>query len=114
MVATNAGVNRDHVTFGRSFQPWKGAPTEGVWGGTFWVFPSTIHWPPYWIDPMSHHGRWGGGGQRGLLHPTSHPTSRPRQWDLVCSSRGLKQLAQSIYMAGVLVGGIVFGGLSDR
>ncbi|NXG98711.1 S226B protein, partial [Loxia leucoptera] len=35
------------------------------------------------------------------------------EWDLVCSSRGLKQLAQSVYMAGVLVGG-VFGGLSDR
>uniref|UniRef100_A0A674GTM8 Major facilitator superfamily (MFS) profile domain-containing protein n=1 Tax=Taeniopygia guttata TaxID=59729 RepID=A0A674GTM8_TAEGU len=35
------------------------------------------------------------------------------EWDLVCSSRGLKQLAQSLYMAGVLVGG-VFGGLSDR
>ncbi|NXM82238.1 S226A protein, partial [Oenanthe oenanthe] len=35
------------------------------------------------------------------------------QWDLVCSSRGLKQLAQSLYMAGVLLGG-VFGGLSDR
>ncbi|NWW01685.1 S226B protein, partial [Oreocharis arfaki] len=36
------------------------------------------------------------------------------EWDLVCSSRGLKQLAQSVYMAGVLMGGIVFGGLSDR
>ncbi|XP_031950700.1 solute carrier family 22 member 6 [Corvus kubaryi] len=36
------------------------------------------------------------------------------EWDLVCSSRGLKQLAQSLYMAGVLAGGIVFGGLSDR
>ncbi|XP_074991235.1 LOW QUALITY PROTEIN: solute carrier family 22 member 6-A-like [Calonectris borealis] len=36
------------------------------------------------------------------------------EWDLVCSSRGLKQLAQSLYMAGVLVGGVVFGGLSDR
>ncbi|NXR40575.1 S22A6 protein, partial [Zosterops hypoxanthus] len=35
------------------------------------------------------------------------------EWDLVCSSRGLRQLAQSLYMAGVLVGG-VFGGLSDR
>ncbi|OWK50976.1 Solute carrier family 22 member 6-B, partial [Lonchura striata] len=35
------------------------------------------------------------------------------EWDLVCSSRGLKQLAQSLYMAGVLVGGF-FGGLSDR
>ncbi|NXG75181.1 S226A protein, partial [Baryphthengus martii] len=36
------------------------------------------------------------------------------EWDLVCGSRGLKQLAQSLYMGGVLVGGIVFGGLSDR
>ncbi|XP_071588807.1 solute carrier family 22 member 6-A-like isoform X2 [Heliangelus exortis] len=36
------------------------------------------------------------------------------EWDLVCSSRGLKELAQSLYMAGVLLGGIVFGGLSDR
>ncbi|NXK00742.1 S226B protein, partial [Corythaixoides concolor] len=36
------------------------------------------------------------------------------EWDLVCGSRGLRQVAQSLYMAGVLVGGIVFGGLSDR
>ncbi|XP_065407188.1 solute carrier family 22 member 6-B-like [Chrysemys picta bellii] len=36
------------------------------------------------------------------------------EWDLVCDSRQLKQMAQSIYMAGVLAGGIIFGGLSDR
>ncbi|XP_025049337.1 solute carrier family 22 member 6-A-like isoform X1 [Alligator sinensis] len=36
------------------------------------------------------------------------------EWDLVCDFWKLKQMAQSIYMAGVLVGGIVFGGLSDR
>ncbi|XP_063800270.1 solute carrier family 22 member 6-B-like [Pseudophryne corroboree] len=36
------------------------------------------------------------------------------QWDLVCSRRRMRQLAQSIYMAGVLVGSIVFGGLSDK
>ncbi|NXY62916.1 S226A protein, partial [Callaeas wilsoni] len=36
------------------------------------------------------------------------------EWDLVCSSRGLKQLAQSLYMAGILMGSIIFGGLSDR
>uniref|UniRef100_A0A8C0G438 Major facilitator superfamily (MFS) profile domain-containing protein n=1 Tax=Chelonoidis abingdonii TaxID=106734 RepID=A0A8C0G438_CHEAB len=36
------------------------------------------------------------------------------EWDLVCDSRQLKQMAQSIYMAGILVGGIIFGGLSDR
>ncbi|KAG9475517.1 hypothetical protein GDO78_003753 [Eleutherodactylus coqui] len=36
------------------------------------------------------------------------------QWDLVCSRKRLRQLAQSIYMAGVLVGSIIFGGLSDK
>nr|XP_006136656.1 solute carrier family 22 member 6-A-like [Pelodiscus sinensis] len=36
------------------------------------------------------------------------------EWDLVCDSRQLKQMAQSLYMAGILVGGIIFGGLSDR
>ncbi|XP_016160395.1 PREDICTED: LOW QUALITY PROTEIN: solute carrier family 22 member 6-like [Ficedula albicollis] len=45
--------------------------------------------------------------------PQSHAAPCPWQWDLVCSSRGLKQLAQSLYMAGVLAGG-VFGGLSPR
>uniref|UniRef100_A0A8C3I0D6 Major facilitator superfamily (MFS) profile domain-containing protein n=1 Tax=Chrysemys picta bellii TaxID=8478 RepID=A0A8C3I0D6_CHRPI len=36
------------------------------------------------------------------------------EWDLVCDYRQLKQMAQSIYMAGILAGGIIFGGLSDR
>ncbi|XP_075692934.1 solute carrier family 22 member 6-B-like [Rhinoderma darwinii] len=36
------------------------------------------------------------------------------KWDLVCNRRRMRQLAQSIYMAGVLVGSIVFGGLSDK
>ncbi|XP_009562183.2 solute carrier family 22 member 6-B-like isoform X5 [Cuculus canorus] len=36
------------------------------------------------------------------------------EWDLVCGSRALKQLAQSLYMSGVLVGAVVFGALSDR
>ncbi|XP_053134167.1 solute carrier family 22 member 6-A-like [Hemicordylus capensis] len=36
------------------------------------------------------------------------------EWDLVCSFRTLKEMAQSVFMAGVLVGAIVFGGLSDK
>ncbi|XP_067400090.1 solute carrier family 22 member 6-A-like [Emydura macquarii macquarii] len=36
------------------------------------------------------------------------------EWDLVCNFRKLRQVAQSIYMAGVLVGALVLGGLSDR
>ncbi|XP_015267400.1 PREDICTED: solute carrier family 22 member 6-A-like [Gekko japonicus] len=36
------------------------------------------------------------------------------EWDLVCDSRTLRQMAQSIYMAGVLIGSVLFGSLSDR
>ncbi|KAM7397976.1 hypothetical protein PAMA_006042 [Pampus argenteus] len=35
-------------------------------------------------------------------------------WHLVCDLRPLKQMGQTIYMGGVLVGAFVFGGLSDR
>uniref|UniRef100_A0A667YZ13 Solute carrier family 22 member 6 n=1 Tax=Myripristis murdjan TaxID=586833 RepID=A0A667YZ13_9TELE len=35
-------------------------------------------------------------------------------WHLVCDLRPLKQMAQTIYMGGVLVGSIVFGSLADR
>ncbi|XP_020823673.1 solute carrier family 22 member 6-like isoform X2 [Phascolarctos cinereus] len=36
------------------------------------------------------------------------------EWDLVCSLKSLQGLAQSVYLAGVLLGAIVFGGLADR
>ena len=36
------------------------------------------------------------------------------QWDLVCSHRALRQLAQSLYMMGVLLGAMTFGCLADR
>ncbi|XP_072495165.1 solute carrier family 22 member 6-like isoform X2 [Notamacropus eugenii] len=36
------------------------------------------------------------------------------EWDLVCSLKSLQGVAQSIYMAGVFLGAIVFGGLADR
>uniref|UniRef100_A0A1A7XEL4 Solute carrier family 22 member 6 n=2 Tax=Iconisemion striatum TaxID=60296 RepID=A0A1A7XEL4_9TELE len=35
-------------------------------------------------------------------------------WDLVCDLRSLKEMAQTVYMGGVLTGAFVFGGLSDR
>ncbi|XP_061461757.1 solute carrier family 22 member 6-A-like [Rhineura floridana] len=36
------------------------------------------------------------------------------EWDLVCDSRTLSQMAQSLYMAGVLIGSVLYGSLSDR
>ncbi|XP_032939472.1 solute carrier family 22 member 6-like [Catharus ustulatus] len=36
------------------------------------------------------------------------------EWDLVCDSQKLRQVAQSIYMAGILVGSCLFGVLSDK
>ncbi|XP_069738476.1 solute carrier family 22 member 6-like [Phaenicophaeus curvirostris] len=36
------------------------------------------------------------------------------EWDLVCESRTLRQVAQSIYMAGILLGSGLFGILSDK
>uniref|UniRef100_UPI00358F4171 solute carrier family 22 member 6-B-like isoform X2 n=1 Tax=Myxine glutinosa TaxID=7769 RepID=UPI00358F4171 len=35
-------------------------------------------------------------------------------WDLVCEVKVMKQLAQSVYMGGVLVGAVVLGSFADR
>lgn len=61
--------------------------------------------------------RWGSGrawlGRLVWTKPGWHDLC-PVQWDLVCDSRRLKEVAQSVFMAGTLVGGIVLGDLSDR
>ncbi|XP_013855073.1 solute carrier family 22 member 6-like [Austrofundulus limnaeus] len=36
------------------------------------------------------------------------------EWDLVCDLRSYKQMGQTIYMAGTVVGSLIFGSLSDR
>ncbi|XP_020633128.3 solute carrier family 22 member 6-A [Pogona vitticeps] len=36
------------------------------------------------------------------------------EWDLVCDRRKLREMAQSVYMAGVLAGALILGGLADK
>ncbi|XP_077361879.1 solute carrier family 22 member 6 [Festucalex cinctus] len=36
------------------------------------------------------------------------------EWDLVCDLRSLKQMGQTVYMGGVLVGSLVLGSLADK
>ncbi|XP_066574962.1 solute carrier family 22 member 6 [Amia ocellicauda] len=36
------------------------------------------------------------------------------EWDLVCDLQSLKQMSQTVYMGGVLVGAIIIGALADR
>ncbi|XP_006903169.1 PREDICTED: solute carrier family 22 member 6-like isoform X2 [Elephantulus edwardii] len=45
---------------------------------------------------------------------STFPATIVTEWDLVCSHRALRQLAQSLYMVGVLLGAMVFGNLADR
>jgi hypothetical protein len=36
------------------------------------------------------------------------------QWDLVCDKKQLANVAQTVFMFGILVGNVVFGMLADR
>lgn len=45
---------------------------------------------------------------------TERTSSIISDWDMVCDLRSLKQMSQTIYMGGVLVGAVIFGSLSDR
>uniref|UniRef100_A0A8C0XED9 Major facilitator superfamily (MFS) profile domain-containing protein n=1 Tax=Castor canadensis TaxID=51338 RepID=A0A8C0XED9_CASCN len=45
---------------------------------------------------------------------STFPSTIVTEWNLVCSHRALRQLAQSLYMTGVLLGAMMFGYLADR
>ncbi|XP_066466308.1 solute carrier family 22 member 6-A-like [Tiliqua scincoides] len=45
---------------------------------------------------------------------TTYSSTIITEWDLVCDLRKLREMAQSIYMTGVLLGALVLGGLADR
>ncbi|XP_012413104.1 solute carrier family 22 member 20 [Trichechus manatus latirostris] len=61
------------------------------------------------------HGAATEGCKDGWVYYCSvFPSTIVTEWDLVCEARTFHDLAQSVYMAGVLVGAAVFGSLADR
>uniref|UniRef100_A0A8C3TME2 Major facilitator superfamily (MFS) profile domain-containing protein n=1 Tax=Catharus ustulatus TaxID=91951 RepID=A0A8C3TME2_CATUS len=50
----------------------------------------------------------------GWVYPSAQPPSLLTEFDLVCDKKDLNDIAQAIYMAGLLLGSMVFGPLSDR
>ena len=61
-----------------------------------------------------------GLGEEGLvpagrgLCPQEAPPCLFLQWDLVCEQKGLNKATSTFFFAGVLVGAVVYGYLSDR
>ncbi|XP_027799836.2 solute carrier family 22 member 11 isoform X1 [Marmota flaviventris] len=76
---------------------------------------------PQWqlLDPNATATNWSEAATEpcvdGWVYDRSSFTSTiVTKWDLVCSSRGLKPMGQSVYMAGILVGFFFWGLLSHR
>ncbi|XP_075403651.1 solute carrier family 22 member 20-like [Tenrec ecaudatus] len=73
---------------------------------------------PQWAllsSNSSGHGAATEGCKDGWVYDHSvFPSTIVTEWDLVCEARTLRDLAQSVYMTGVLLGAAVFGSLADR
>ncbi|XP_056193748.1 solute carrier family 22 member 13-like isoform X1 [Falco biarmicus] len=50
----------------------------------------------------------------GWVYPSAPPPSLLTEFDLVCDRKDLNDISQSIYMAGLFIGAMIFGPLSDR
>ncbi|XP_075857915.1 solute carrier family 22 member 6 isoform X2 [Microcebus murinus] len=75
---------------------------------------------PQWGPPFPNGTEANGTGAtepctNGWIYDNStFPSTIVTEWDLVCSHRALRQMAQSLYMVGVLLGAMLFGYLADR
>ncbi|KAM6162735.1 LOW QUALITY PROTEIN: solute carrier family 22 member 13 [Erethizon dorsatum] len=52
--------------------------------------------------------------ETGWDYPEDRPPSLLNEFNLVCDRKHLKQTSQSVFMAGLLTGAVIFGPLSDR
>ncbi|XP_069326244.1 solute carrier family 22 member 6 isoform X1 [Eulemur rufifrons] len=82
---------------------------------------SCLHFTsPQWGPPFPNGTEANGTGAtepctNGWIYDNStFPSTIVTEWDLVCSHRALRQMAQSLYMVGVLLGAMMFGYLADR
>ncbi|NXX84243.1 S22AD protein, partial [Urocolius indicus] len=52
--------------------------------------------------------------RNGWVYPSAQAPSLLTEFDLVCDRKDLNDVSQSIFMAGLLLGAMIFGPLSDR
>ncbi|XP_004635290.1 solute carrier family 22 member 13-like isoform X2 [Octodon degus] len=65
-------------------------------------------------DILSHHFNETQSCESGWDYPEHKPQSLMNEFNLVCDRKHLKKTSQSLFMAGLLVGTLIFGPISDR